>query len=282
MKIIVLQILAIFIFTISISAQSKDNQPELVDEFGNVSLEDRFARMDGLAFQIEQTPNSKALVRVYGGDQRNFASPYVYGSVMRSMWNTRRYSPEKLTIQFCNVNNEPFSTKLFKVRENEKVENCDENLTVPKETIHFESVSFFEKEFKLKPWENDGFDVVGSLNGEYSQFARDVLKKFLNDSRENKVYVIAYRKTNFETDDSGKVLSKSLKNLDPKSFADKMMRNARNNLIKSGIPAKQIVVMDGGFRNSNERELEFWFVPKGGEIPKAKPDYVPKKKLAKK
>ena len=277
MKIIVLQILAIFIFTVSIAAQDKDSQPELVDEFGNVSLEDRFARMDALAFEIKQTPNSKALVRLYGGDKRYFAFPYVYGSLMRSMWNTRRYSPEKLTIRFCNINNEPFSTKFFKVRENDQVENCDENLTIPKETILFDEILFFSPTFKLNPWESGGFDVVGPQEGEYSQFARDVLKKFLNDSPENKVYVIAYRKTNFETDDSGKVTSKRLKNLDPKSFADKMIRNARNNLIKDGIPAKQIVVVNGGFINSTERELEFWFVPKGGEIPKPKPDYLPKK-----
>ena len=237
--------------------------------------------MDNLAFQIGQTPNSKALVRLYGGDKRYFAIAYVYGSLTRSMWNTRQYSPEKLTIQFCNIDNEPFSTKLFKVRENDRVENCDENLTIPKETVLFESVRFYWEEFKLDAQENVGFDVVSPGNGEYSQFARDVLKKFLNDSPENKIYVIAYRKTNFETDELGKVLSKNLKNLDPKSFADKMMRNARNNLIKDGISSKQIVIIDGGFTNSPQRELEFWFVPKGGEIPKAKPDYIPKKKRKK-
>lgn len=281
MKTAILQIIALLLFTFSISAQNANAQPELVDEFGNVSLEDRFARMDNLAFQINQTPNSKALVRVYGGDQRSFASPYVYGSVMRSMWNTRRYSPEKLTIQFCNINNEPFSTRFFKVLENEKVENCDENLSVPKETVLFENVGFYWDKFKLESEESTSFDVVGPSDGEYSQFARDVLKKFLKDSPESEVYVIAYRKTNFETDDSGKVLSKSLKNLDPKSYTDKMLRNARSSLIKSGIPAKQIVVIDGGFRNSTERELEFWFVPQGGKIPKAKPDYIPKKKRKK-
>jgi len=281
MKIIILQILALIIFIDSISAQNSNGQPELIDEFGNSSLEERFARMDNLGIQIEQTPNSKALVRIYGGDKRYFASAYVYGSLMRSMWNTRRFPSEKLTIQFCNLNNEPFSTKLFKVRENDRVENCDENLTVPKETILFDEILFYWDEFKLKTWESGGFDVVGPQNGEYSQFARDVLKKFLNDSPENKIYVIAYRKTNFETDDSGKVNSKQLKKLDPKSFADKMISAARNNLIKDGISTKQIVIIEGGFINSTERALEFWFVPKGGEVPKPKPDYLPKKKRGK-
>jgi hypothetical protein len=36
-------------------------------------------------------------------------------------------------------------------------------------------------------------------------------------------------------------------------------------------------MIEGGYVNGSERESEFRFVPKGGEIPKPKPDHFPKK-----
>lgn len=282
MKNSISQILVVLFLVISISAQTEENKPKLVDEFGILSLDDLMARIDNLAVQVGNTPKSKALIRVYGG-QGNYS--YVRGSVIKAIWiNSHKYPPEKLLLQFCNVDKEPIRTEFFIVRENDKAEVCDENLTVPKETVLLENVYYDyynNPKFKFEPFDNEPVYIEDSANG-YSQFSQDAIKRLLNNSPDNKVYIIAYIKTNFEMDESGKVIARRLKNLDKKHLAGIMIRNARKALIKNGFLSSQIVAVDGGYVNDYSQRLEFWFVPKGGEIPKPKPAYFPKKKLRKK
>ena len=273
MRIIILQISVVLLLAVSILAQVEDNQPQLFDEFGKMPLDDMMARIDGLANQIQNTPNSKALIRIYGG-QGNYS--YVRGSVIKAIWiNSHKYPPEKLLLQFCNVNKEPIQTKFFIVHENDKVEVCNENLTVPKETVLLESVYYNDPKFKFESFDNEHIYIEALASG-YSQFSQDAMKRLLRNSPESKIYLIAYLLTNFETDYNGKILSKKPNNLDKKYFAVRMIRNARKELIKSGFSPSQIVAIDGGYVNDYSQRLEFWFVPKGGKIPKPKPDYLPK------
>ncbi len=60
-----------------------------------------------------------------------------------------------------------------------------------------------------------------------------------------------------------------------------MILNAKKELIKNGIKSSQIETIKSGYSNG-KRRLEFWLVPKGGEIPKLKSNYFPKKECQKK
>lgn len=196
---------------------------------------------------------------------------------MKAVWeNNLKHPPEKLLIQFCNINKEPIQTKFFIVRENDKVEICDENLTVPKETVLFENVYFYSSEFKLIPLESIVVEY-GFGDGEYSAYAQKVLKKMLKESPESKIYIITYLKTEIVTDENGKIIAKNKGGFDKQSVSKRMVKAVRAELIKNGFSPSQIVIFEGGYVNGSERKSEFWFVPKGGEIPKPKPDYVPKK-----
>jgi hypothetical protein len=274
MKKLISHILVALLLAVSISAQ--ENQPVLFDEFGQMSGDDMNARLDNLALEISKTPQSKALVRIYGGEGND---SYIRGSILKGVWSlNRKYPPERLLIQFCNVNKESLGTRFFVVRENDKVETCDENLTVPKETVLLET-AYFEPyiNWKFEALENNGADWE-SLQGGYSEYSQDALKRLLKDSPESKVYIIAYTLTNFEKDYNGKVISKRIKNLDKKYIAQKMLRSTRSELLKKGVSRSQIITINGGYISESQRRLEFWFVPQGGEIPKPKPDYVPKKR----
>ena len=109
-------------------------------------------------------------------------------------------------------------------------------------------------------------------------YAHNVLKRLLNNAPESKLYVIAYLQTNFEEDEAGKIIIGKPSRVDKKSYANKMFRAARKELLENGFSPSQIVTINGGYVNGNARRLEFWFVPQGGEIPKPKPDYVSKKR----
>ena len=281
MKKIASQILAVLLLTVSIAAQVEDNQPKLIDEFGFMPADELMARIDALANQIAATPNSRALIRVSGGQKNYFAFSYVYGSEISAYWSHSRKLPSaKLSIQFCDIGPQPGMVKFFVMRENDKTPVCNENLTAPPQTTLFETVTFdfydFPK-FKFTPIESDGFYMEGA-NGEYSGFSQNALKKLLKDSPQSRVCIVAYGLTNFKTNLEGEVISKDPKRLDKKYVAARMINHARAELLKNGFAAARIVALDGGYVNGNARRLEFWFVPPGGAVPKPQPDYVPKRK----
>jgi hypothetical protein len=281
MKKIILHILVVLLLAVSISAQ--DNQPVLLDEFGEMPLEEMHVRVESLAREVNKLPNSKALIKIYGGQKYSFASAYERGSLMKSIWgNSVKFPAERLLIQFCNINKESIWTKFFVIRENDKVEPCDENLIAPKETVLFETAYFVSTIFEAPEITFNSIEKeypsVEYTPAAYSEFGQNILKRLLKDSPASRLYIIAYLQTNFEEDETGRFIVGKPGSLDKKSYADKMFRAAKNELIKNGFSPSQIVTIDGGYVNGNERRLEFWFVPPGGEIPKPKPDYIPKKR----
>ncbi|HEY0460723.1 MAG TPA: hypothetical protein VGC97_16415 [Pyrinomonadaceae bacterium] len=283
MKKLILHSLFVLVLAISISAQTEENKPKLIGEFGTMPLDEMRFRVGELTREVNKLPNSKALIKIYGGQEYSFTSAYVRGSLMKSIWgNFVKYPAEKLLIQFCNINKEPIRTEFFVVRENDEVEPCDENLIVPKETVLFESAYFESNDFAVPkiPFnsvENE-YPSVEDTVGAYSEFALNILNSFLKDSPQRKVYIIAYLQTNFEEDKNGKIIIGKPGGSDKKSYAQKMFRAARKELLKNGFSPSQIMTIDGGYVDGNGRRLEFWFVPAGGIIPKPKPDYFPKKK----
>lgn len=267
MRKIILQILVALFLTISISAQ--ENQPVLIDEFGKLYDDDLMFRIDHFAREVNKIPNSKGLIRISGGN-KNYFAPYIQGSLIKSGWeNNLKLPADKLLIQFCNVNEGTVSTQFFIVRENDKVETCDESFIAPKQTVLIEKVSYID--YGLTPETvfdsiEDTYFNTDSSPTQYSRFALNILKRLLKDSPESKVYMIAYLQTNFEENENGKIIVGKTSHLDKKSYAKKMFQAARNELIKNGFSASQIVTIDGGYVNGFNRRLEFWFVRKAAKF----------------
>lgn len=107
----------------------------------------------------------------------------------------------------------------------------------------------------------------------------------MNKSPESKVYIIGYLGTNVydirKQDSKGEWQDIDIRNLDKPKLLNKMFREIETVFIQSGMDASRIVKVNGGYKDET-RSVEFWFVPKGSEIPKPKPDYFSKKKLRKK
>ncbi len=71
MKKIFLYILIAISLTLSISAQ--ENQLKLIDSFNRTNLEELRSRFNSVGLEMVKTPNSKMLVKIYGGESEEFA-----------------------------------------------------------------------------------------------------------------------------------------------------------------------------------------------------------------
>ena len=276
MKKIILQILVVLLLAISIPAQTEEKKPILIDEFGKTSDEDTFARLDRLINELSQRPDAKAVIRIYGENENCFLCNYRRGSwITGILKNVRKVPSEKYAIEYCNeVTEAKTLTQLYLLPPMANLPKCEETVEIPKQSALFDKIHFYYKDNKLSPLEAL-IEVVGPAHGEYSQSALAVVKKILESSPESKIYILAYLGTNLEYDfDSENDGEPKKRTLDKKSLAKKMLLIAKNELIKNGISSAQIITDYGGYVD-DKRRLEFWFVPKGGEIPKRQLSQLP-------
>ena len=260
MKKIFLQILVGLFLTVSIAAQSETQNA--FDEWGEkTNSEDMNVRLTDLTVELGNRPGSKIAVKIYGGTDKYFTSPYLRGAAIISYLKSRRFSSELYSIEYCNVNKEVLRTEFFIFSQSEQLPKCKENLETPAKSVLFENVYFTYSKFKFMPMEDTYFESVGAANGEYSGAALDVLKRLLNNSLGSKIYIISYLNTNFSWNEKRQIFVENPRRLDKILLGRRMRQAAKTEFIKKEIAASQIVTVDGGYANDIARRLEFWFVP---------------------
>jgi hypothetical protein len=278
MKNIFLQFLVLFLFSTALYAQNNEQKGRLIDSFGSITTDDLLGRIGIYWELLKDNPKAKVLVKISGGA---ITGAYVRGALIKTyLKNNDKLSAEKFTVQFCNINKAPIETRLYILDENEKIETCEENLTVPDKTVLFESLYFYYKDsvFSSKePFENFPIEGEGPDTHEYFQTVQDVLKRLLNQTPDSKIYLIGYLGTNRGWTNT----LKKERDIDKPNALNKFFRQVENEYLQSGIDASRIVKINGGYKDS-VKSIEIWFVPKGGEIPKAKPETFPKKKKKRK
>lgn len=277
-------LIIVILFLSSFLFGQKNESLRLVDEFGAINLDELMARLDVATTKfhsaLQENPNTKIRIRISGGVEGAFVSAYYNGATIEGyLKKNRGLNLKDFSIDYCNVNKEDLRIELFVASQGENLQVCENSLEVPTETTRFANIHFYDSKFKFVPIE-DTAPEFGFSQGDYSRTAFNVLKKLLEKSSENKVYVVAYLQILVETNESGKVIKKKT---DKKSLAPKMLQAAKKELVKNGFNISQIALLDGGYENGEvERRLEIYFVPKNGGIPKPEPDYFPKSSKGKK
>lgn len=274
-----LLILLLIVYAAGIKAQ--ESTPILVDEFGKLTNEDTFVRLDNLLAELKKTPDARGAIRIYGGNDDCFLCRYSLGSWMKSLaTNTRQFPSENISVEYCDEKRNDLRTELYIVPANSIIEKCSETIEPPKNSVRFDSVGFYFKNNKLSPIEDTIIDVVSPSNGEYSRTVWKKVIELLAKFPESKIYVMVYLGTNLEyrvSKKRGLTTEKVIRKLDKHLVAKTLLQNGKNELIKYGIPSVKITTIEGGFVDYRRR-LEFWFVPKDGNIPKPEPNYLPGKK----
>lgn len=183
------------------------------------------------------------------------------------------FNSERIQVQNCDLNNKEIKAQIFLLPENYVVPECNNEISSQKETFLFSS-KYYENPYLYT-------DIIYEIPGEdeaVSEVYFKVLKKLLKKSPESKILLIGYLGTNFysggQSDNKEKNDDFEFRKIDKPKLLKEMLEENRNRLIKNGIPATLISTVDGGYKNST-RNVEIWFVPKNGEIPKLKPDYFP-------
>jgi len=275
MKKVISQIFTVLFLATTIFAQSEEQKLIEFDDFGNVPLGDLSARMDGFQNAVKNSKGSSALIRIYGGTEDWLSFPHIRKTFYEAYFSNFDFIEKgKLTIQLCDVGKPEIRNRFFIVPQGTKIDKCKENFNTPRKTALIESEWLFPLAHTDDYLGTRGIDEART-EALYS-FTVQLIKK----SPESKVYIIGYAGRFFEPAGDGSE-KEVVSEIDSIKVNDKALKQMKKAIAKKGIVASRVVTVRGGYKD-NHREVEFWFVPKGGEIPKPKPDYLPKKKQSKK
>lgn len=261
----VMKILVTIIFSLAMCISAAGQEAKLFDEFGKITTEDLMARLDGLRGELYRTEGSVALLRTYRQEKNYLGFPSRDLARMKVYLTNQKVDEKKIAVQECDGSTDP-KYQFYIVPASTLVTDCPNTLTIPKETTLFDSYFYWRK--------NDVIDDCCSIEGSDISGAVASLRTFANllqNSPASRAYVIAYNGTNVWGYNN-----KTLRPLEKPGTATRTAVNAKKFLIESGIGATRIVAINGGYRDSN-RNVELWFVPEGGTIPKPTPNYFPRK-----
>ncbi len=286
MKKFILQIVLVLILSFISHGQTVNSEPILFNEFGQISSNNLVEKLDLFIFEVQKFPKSKALIRVFGNGIEVKKQSQLRGELsLPHFFEMRNFSADRLIIQKCNSDKKRLKTQLFILLKDLNAEKCEDDLAIPEKSTQFDEIIFYSDNNNIVTRKNkpnlskSGIIKIGFPENEYSKDTLLIVKKFLEESSDHKIYVIAYLGTNvfsvFEQE-NGQEIEEEVRDLDEKSVAENMLNNAQSELKKYGIKSSQVKIIFGGYIDY-KRTLEFWFVPDGGEIPKPKPDYFPNK-----
>lgn len=280
MKKIISQIILILILSFTIFSQDIDDNAELVDEFGSdIVMGDYLSRLDALATNIYQSNGKKVgLIRIYGSSfDDDYAYPFKRISAYRTyLTKSRPYNVNWFRFQNCDLDKNEVITKFFLIPKDSETPKCNENIVIPPKTTRF-SIRYYENPYYNYEYDDNPYPDLG---GEYTKVENELLNKLFKKSSDGKIVLVGYLGSNIYKDYESEINDDNdypeIRKPDNPKLINKILKEQKKRLIKSGIHSSKISTINGGYVDGT-RNVEIWFVPKDGEIPKSKPDYFPNK-----
>ncbi len=251
------------IFTQFIFPQSRK-----IDEFGSYNSEELQVRVEMFIEQIFTEPQSFGQILIFRREKDTFGFPYKIGAAITSFL-TFRSSIEKsrIIITPCNAEKDR-RIELWMVPKFEELRTCEnESLNLTK-TILFDSI-YYDPEW-------GGCCSIDQFDEEEYDASLKAFATILKKNHNSKAYVFFYLGTNIYWTTDKRNKEKAVRTLDSPMLIKELVKTAKKVMSENGVESSRVILINGGYKDST-RNIELWYVPQNGEIPKPKPNYFPKK-----
>ena len=272
-------LLALFTLLVANLFAYSQNKLQLIAEYGAGLQTSSWYNF--LASDIKEeykTNNSRILLRIEGGGA--FLYPFMWGARMKAhLVGNLGFDSRNIQVQNCDLDGREIKAQFFLIPEKAIIPFCNDTIPVPQKTFRY-SVRGYDNPHL----EADEVYSIPDKEGAISKTYYKLLKELLNKSPESKLLLIGYLGTNFYNEyrhkKNGDLVDFPFRKIDKPILMRKMLQENVASFTKQGVAQTRISTINGGYKDST-RIVEIWFVPKGGEIPKPKPDYFPKRKRTK-
>lgn len=252
-------VLLLSVFTFA----QKTDQPQTITEFPlSSNLEWQELQSDMFANELMRNVNSTGYIEVFGKEIQSKGVLYFYTTRFSAyLTKIKKIAPDRVVAKVCS--GEGPGVRFTLVPSEADYKGCSENISFDlSRTFLFVSYNY------STPNEYGGCCIIGAFNREEAEASLKAISEVLKKSPESKVHLTAYTCLKCQNS-SGKFKA------DLPSLADKILNDAKQMLSKNKIEDSRIMTSKG--KTEAFRGVDIWFVPKGGEIPKPKPNSFPKK-----
>ena len=96
-------------------------------------MKDKAMRLDIFVYQLSNKPNTKGVIRIYGGNEDCFLCRYFEASWFEAyLKNTRKFSSERYLFEYCDENEKSLQTQLYLLPIGLTLPRCEETVESPK------------------------------------------------------------------------------------------------------------------------------------------------------
>ncbi|HEX8649566.1 MAG TPA: hypothetical protein VF708_01905 [Pyrinomonadaceae bacterium] len=257
-------------------AQTGNQTARKFDEFGDIYLSDKKARLDNFAIQLYNEPTTRGFVMVYRSRRDLPGLNHRYARVMRNyLVETRGISAERVVtvdggVATCLMH------ELWIVpvgaTPTPRSDAYQEPITDTDSARKFDEHYYGDSE-EDGPW----FGTLRDLSTQLEAFAAALQRE-----PRSQAYIIAYAKYYIERGvDSSRGRDREYRRVytDPPGIAWKVLKSEKAFLARTyHIAPSRIKVIDGGYRN--QRQVELWIVPRGVPAPVPTPNQFPRRRRA--
>ncbi|MEZ5345538.1 MAG: hypothetical protein R2681_08290 [Pyrinomonadaceae bacterium] len=167
--------------------------------------------------------------------------------------------------------------RLFLVPKDAQLDQCQDLFEVPDES------TLVGTRFEYPPEYEEYNECCVTVGGDaaVNETITALTKRIMEKPASSRLYLISYSglfdwpvwlNTDPNDDTSGGFVTKY--KTDKEADALQYVDNVKKELIEAGVSENRISTSFGGYRK-NQRGVDIWYVPEGGEIPKATPDDLP-------
>ena len=274
--------LTLIILTLSttIFSQIESNQPKLIEEFGFIPTSHWFNFLYAIGVQLKDNQESNLLIKISGREGKNIIYPFTWGARMKAHFvGSMNFDERKIRVQNCDLFKEEIKVQFFLVPIGYIVSECNEDIPFPEKTFLLRN-KYYENPYLPAEYRPEEIYGIPGADAAGSKAFYKVLNDLLSKLPDSKVLLIGYLGTNHyngnRLNKKGEYVGYEFRRLDKPNHLKKMLKEVQDGLIKNGVNPSKISSVNGGYQDST-RNVEIWFVPQGGEVPKPKPDYFPKK-----
>lgn len=258
MKTLLIIIFGSFIFVSFNFAQARKS-----DEFGISFSHELQRRISDFAVDLANDSKSFGQILVYREEKDTPGFSYKIGAAINSLLTFRSATEKsRIIITPCKTGQNR-RAELWIVPKLEELRTCENDLLNLTKTTLFDSI-YYAPEF-------ESCCLVDDYGEEQYKASLEAFANILKNNPNSKAYIFFYLGTNVYNYNE-----KNVRKLDSPKLMKEMSKKAKKILTENGVDNSRIVLINGGYKDSS-RNIELYFVPQNGKIPKPKPNYFPKR-----
>lgn len=247
------------------------NEPKKIDEFGKIDSEYLTVKLQQFNLYLYSEPNLIGQILIHNGKDETPGFPYKYRAAISSYLKFYKIKDEQIRVTICE-SEEKQRTEIWIFPNLQGLKICKNETPNLTKTTLFDSIYYSP--------EMGSCCLIDEFEDAEYEASLKAFANILKENKSSKAFIFFYLGTNLYWTADKRNKEKAVRELDAPKVFKELVKKSKKIMSENGVESSRFVLINGGYKDST-RNIELWYVPQNGEIPKPKPNYFPRKNSVK-